>query len=123
MITITPLDKVGEDDRGATFIFDNARTGQLIVAHRKAGSVSGRHYHKGTSPYKNPEKILLMRGEATLNWKFVLGSESGSEHVVGPSMIDIAPNVWHEVVALTDFVMLELNSLEDGNRDTYRLDS
>jgi len=127
MITITPIEQVGEDERGATFVFDNDRHGQFIVAHRKAGSASGRHYHKGVSPNKNPEKLILMQGTIEVNWRNIEGAlregaqETGSITGSGPALVVIPAGVWHEVMAVTDFVMLELNALADGQGDTYKL--
>jgi quercetin dioxygenase-like cupin family protein len=121
MITITPLELAGQDERGGTYVFDTDRSGQLIVAHRKAGSASGRHYHKGVSANKNPEKLILMKGEVEVNWKNMLGEQQGSARATGPALIVIPANLWHEVIALTDFVMLELNALKDGHGDTFRL--
>ncbi len=47
MITISPLDPVGTDLRGYTYEYFHERYGHHLIAFRKAGSVSGRHYHKG----------------------------------------------------------------------------
>ncbi|HSC52318.1 MAG TPA: hypothetical protein VLC98_01765 [Phnomibacter sp.] len=121
MVQVIPLDKIGEHDRGATFVFDNDRTGQFVVANRKAGSANGRHYHKGVHAYKRPEKLVLMHGEAVLNWRNMQGEEQGSEIVKAPAIMIIPELIWHEVVAITDFVMLELNALEAGKDDTYTL--
>jgi hypothetical protein len=128
MVTIQPLEQIGQDERGETFFFDTDRSGQFIVAHRKEGTVNGRHYHKGSNPNKNPEELILMKGTIQVNWKKMPGaesgvpSESGSIRGIGPARIVIPANVWHEIIALTDFVMLELNSAADGRNDTYRSD-
>jgi hypothetical protein len=122
MIEIIPLTKIGEDERGSTHIFETDRTGEFIFSFRKAGSLSGRHYHKGLSPNKNPEKIILVKGEVTLNWFNVVGNEKGSEKIIGPSLVYIYPFTWHELVADTDFVVFEMNALSDGQGDTFRLD-
>jgi hypothetical protein len=122
MIEIIPLTKIGEDERGTTHIFETDRTGEFIFSFRKAGSLSGRHYHKGLSPNKNPEKIILVKGEVTLNWFNVAGDERGSEKIIGPSLVYIHAFIWHELVAVTDFVVFEMNALADGQGDTYRLD-
>ncbi|SJZ83346.1 hypothetical protein [Sediminibacterium ginsengisoli] len=121
MISIIPVEKAGEDERGSTHFFENDRTGQFIVAYRKQGSASGRHYHKGLSANKNPEKIILMQGEVTLNWFNVQGEEKGTEKIKAPALIAIEPYAWHEVIAETDIMILELNSFEDGNMDTFRV--
>lgn len=122
MITITTLSKIGEDERGATHYFNTNRTGEFIVAYRKAGSVSGKHYHKGIASKKNPEKIIIMQGQAHLNWFEVNGNRSGVEKIIAPAMVEIAPWAWHEVVADTDIIVFELNGLEDAKEDTFKVD-
>jgi hypothetical protein len=121
MVEIIPIAKIGEDERGATHYFDTDRTGQFIIAYRKAGSSSGRHYHKGIAAKKNPEKIIIMKGSATLHWYDVRGGAKGSEKVTAPVMIQIHPWAWHELIADTDIVVFELNGLEDGREDTFRV--
>ncbi len=121
MIEIIPIKKIGEDERGATHYFDTDRTGQFIIAYRKAGTASGRHYHKGTAPTKNPEQIIIMTGEATINWYDVRGESKGSVKVSAPVQINVQPWAWHEVIADTDIVVFELNGLEDAKDDTFRI--
>lgn len=123
MVTVTQVDKIGEDARGATHYFTTDRTGEFIIAYRKAGSASGRHYHKGTAVQKNPEQLVLMSGSCTINW-FDVRDElvSGSCKAEAPARIVIQPWAWHEVIADTDMVMFELNSLESGKEDTFRLE-
>lgn len=122
MVEIISVDKIGEDERGATHYFDTDRTGQFIIAYRKQGSISGRHYHKGTAPTKNPEQLILMLGEATVNWFDVQGNDKGSIQVKAPAKIFIQPWAWHEVIADTDIIMFELNGLEDAKDDTFRIE-
>jgi dTDP-4-dehydrorhamnose 3,5-epimerase-like enzyme len=119
MVTVEPLALIGSDERGATFVFDNDRTGQFIVVHRKKGSISGRQFHKGRTAHKNPEKLLIMQGTARLNWRDTRSEATGSALVEGPAMVQVPAYVWHELVAETDFVMLELNALADGQGDTF----
>ena len=122
MIQVIPLHQIGADERGSTFTFEMDRTGEFILGFRKPGSSSGRHYHKGRSPYKNPEKFMLMQGEATVNWCNVKGTEKGSIKIAAPVMVYFDPWIWHEIVAVTDMVFYELNSLADGRDDTFRLE-
>lgn len=122
MVEVIQVDKIGEDERGATHYFDTDRTGQFIIAYRKTGSISGRHYHKGTAPTKNPEQLILMGGEATLNWFDVRSDAKGSIQVKAPAKIIIQPWAWHEVIANTDMIMFELNGLEDAKDDTFRIE-
>jgi hypothetical protein len=122
MIEIIPIKKIAEDQRGATHYFDTDRTGQFIIGYRKAGSVSARHYHKGIMPGKNPEQVIIMSGEATVNWFDINGDAKGTDKLVAPSMLVVHPFTWHEVIADTDIVMFELNALEDGKQDVFQLD-
>ncbi len=123
MISVTQLNKIGEDERGATHYFSTDRTGEFIVAYRKAGSASGRHYHKGIAPHKNPEQIIIMQGEAIISWFDTRNghhAQRESIQVQAPAMIEIAPWAWHEVLAVTDIIVFELNGLEDAKHDTFR---
>ena len=121
MIKVIPISKIGEDERGATHFFDTDRTGQFIIAYRKKGSASGQHYHKGTAKLKDPEKIIIMQGIATLNWHDIRSDKKGVEKIVAPAMIEIEPWAWHEVIAETDIIVFELNGLEDAKHDTFKL--
>jgi hypothetical protein len=122
MIEIIPVAQVAVDERGATHYFNTDRTGEFIIGYRKAGSVSANHYHKGIAPGKNPEKVILMSGEATVNWFDINGEAKGSGKMVAPAMLIVHPYTWHEVIADTDIVMFELNALADGRLDVFRLD-
>jgi hypothetical protein len=122
MVTVIPIAIAGEDERGATHYFDTDRTGEFIIAYRKKGSVSGKHYHKGTAPHKNPEQIIIMQGEATVNWFNVRGEEKGSIQVKAPCRVHIEPWAWHEVVADTDIIVFELNALNAASNDTFRIE-
>jgi hypothetical protein len=122
MVTIQVIEKIGEDERGSTHIFNTNRTGQFIIGYRKSGTISGNEYHKGLSPYKNPEELILMNGEATLDWKNINGTEQGTEKLIAPCKVIIPSWIWHKLVALTDIVVFELNALADGQGDTFKID-
>jgi hypothetical protein len=54
--------------------------------YRKKGAVSAKHYHKGLSVGKNPEKLILFSGEITINWFDVRNKEiKGTEKVTAPA--------------------------------------
>jgi hypothetical protein len=91
------------------------------LVYRNAGTASGNHYHKGVSPGKNPEDMLLMQGSATLHWKDLNTNHEEKVELIAPVRVLIQANVWHELTAITDIVFVELNSLADGSEDTYRL--
>jgi hypothetical protein len=122
MVEVTTIPKIAEDDRGPTHYFDTDRSTQFVCGYRKKGAVSARHYHKGLSVGKNPEKLILFSGEITIYWFDVRNPEiKGTEKVIAPAMVTVYPFAWHEVIADTDMIFLELNTLEDGTKDTFRI--
>ena len=120
-VSVSKIDVKAIDDRGALHHFSTDRTGEFLLVYRKAGTISGQHYHKGKSPGKNPEEMLLVQGSITMNWKNLETNVSDTITIEAPSRVIIEANVWHEVKALTDIIFIELNSLVDGSEDTYRL--
>ena len=120
-VTISPIELKAADNRGSLHYFNTDRTGEFLLVYRNAGSVSGQHYHKGLSNGKNPEDMLLVKGSATLNWKDLITNQTEMVELSAPVRVLIQANVWHELIAITDIVFVELNSLADGSEDTYRL--
>ena len=119
MIIITPLDKVGSDERGYTYEYFHERYGRHLICFRKAGSLSGGHYHKGISLTKNPEIIILAHGILNLHYRNVNTSEILQQQVEGPVKIEIPAYVWHQFVAISDCCFIELGSLSEHKADTF----
>lgn len=122
MIKVTPIIPGGQDERGYTAEFENKRTGTHLIVYRKAGTVSGRHYHKGLSGTKNPEVLLLLSGTCTVNWKHIEDDSISSEEYTAPVMFEIPPLIWHEIIPATDYTFIEQNSIDEHVADTFRLD-
>ena len=120
-VQIITIDVKAADERGALHFFSTDRTGEFLLVYRNAGSVSGQHYHKGASQGKNPEDMLLVQGKAALKWINLDTKEEKTVELIAPTRVKIPANYWHELVAITDIVFIELNSLQDGSEDTYRL--
>jgi quercetin dioxygenase-like cupin family protein len=120
-VSVSIIDVKAIDERGALHYFSTNRTGEFLLVYRKAGSISGQHYHKGKSVGKNPEEMLLLQGSITMNWKNLETNITDTITIEAPSRVIIEANVWHEVKALTDIIFIELNSLAEGSEDTYRL--
>lgn len=121
-VNITPLTVYAEHERGKTLLFDNQRTGEFILGYRVKDSISGRHYHKGIADYKNPEMLILISGSIQLK-TIELDTKNEQTVIVNePSLIEIPAMVWHEVLALTDCVFLETNSIKDCEDDTHKLE-
>lgn len=120
-VLIISIDMKAADERGALHYFSTDRTGEFLLVYRNAGSVSGQHYHKGLTKGKNPEDMLLVQGKAQLRWVNLETKEENTTELNAPIRVKIPANYWHELIAITDVVYLELNSLQDGSEDTYRL--
>ncbi len=116
---ITPLAISGSDERGFTSEYLHERSGKQLIVFRKAGTVSGRHYHKGISATKNPEIFIVLHGTATINWRNINDTEIQSATVTAPVKLEIPPYTWHELIANTDCTCLELNSIAEHVADTF----
>jgi dTDP-4-dehydrorhamnose 3,5-epimerase-like enzyme len=122
MVEVISVPKIAEDERGATHYFDTDRSGQFVVGYRKAGTHNAKHYHKGEAKNKNPEIIIILQGEVTIHWFDVRNTEiKGTCKAIAPAMVTVQAWAWHEVIADTDIIVLELNALADGKEDTYRI--
>lgn len=121
-IQVFPLSLINQDARGFTFQIENERNGNFILAYRKAGSSSGRHYHIGKSKNKNPEILYLLSGEATIRWRRLEDNVNQQIKVVSPAKVVIPVNIWHELVPVTDCSFWEMNSLEDVQNDSVRIE-
>ena len=121
-VEIESITKIGENDSGSTFELEDLSSLGNLLAFRNKGSISGNHYHKGVSPSKNPEKLVLISGEIQLTTKNIESLEVDETTVKAPALIKIYPNIVHTVEALTAITFMEFNSLEDHKKDTFYLD-
>jgi hypothetical protein len=123
MIKVEPLITQMQNERGTNYSYMHDRNGTQLLIFRNAGSISGRHYHKGFSSTKNPEILMLLSGKCTLNCFHIETHEKISIDIDFPAKIYISALVWHEVIALTDICMIEMNSIEEHISDTFYLNS
>jgi len=119
-VEIQSLEMIGQNGFGKTMKIDLNQKAEGLLAYRKAGSVSGRHFHKGQSAGKSPEKLALVSGVARLKCHNLTTREHEEYHLRSPLMVQISPMVWHELTALTDIVFVEMNSIEEHAQDTFR---
>lgn len=121
-VKVLSLSLINEDERGATFEIENDRTGNYILAFRKAGSSSGRHYHTGKSPHKDPEILYILSGEVVVRWRRIDEKEIKEIKITSPAKVEIAINIWHELIPLSDCSFWEMNSLNDVKNDSIRVE-
>ena len=120
-VKITKFNFLSADERGSTLEFPLERMGNSLFAFRKEGTLSGNHYHKGIENNKNPEILWVLQGELKLRYKHVEDDNWEERLIIGPSKVEIFPNIIHVLEGLTDFFMLELNSLEQHVNDTFKI--
>ena len=119
-ITITPINKLGEDQRGATYDFKLRDVSDFIFIYRKQGSLSGNTYHEGKNRGTNPKTFVLLQGTIELSYREI-GTEQVEQIVIEqPSIIEVQPMVTHAVKALSDYYILENNSIADIQQDRFR---
>jgi len=122
-VEIIELELVKKQERGSIFQFENRDSSKLILVKRKKGTVSGAHYHTGKSPMKDPETVVFLDGEFELILKNVKTKEESKQTYNRPIMFKLAPFIYHKIVALTDIVLLDMNSIDDDKDDTIKGDS
>ncbi|MCK7554613.1 hypothetical protein MKQ70_06185 [Chitinophaga sedimenti] len=120
-IKISALELLGSDDRGANYNWDCNRIGTFMMCTRKAGSTSGQHYHEGKSGNKNPEIQFLVTGTVKIHYCGIHEKVIKVAVATAPARIEIPILLWHEVEAVTDCVLMEMNSLQDVQQDSVRI--
>lgn len=78
-----------------------------VILKLKKGAVAGEHYHKGTSKLKNPEVLVQICGKAEYFFKDIKTGKSEKLLVESPNIIKIKPNIYHEMRAIEDIILLE----------------
>ncbi len=116
IIQLTPFHT---DDRGFNCEYVQDRKGVQMLVYSKPGAIRGGHYHKGISPTKNPEIIVLLSGVCTIHWQHKDSAQSETQMVTGPVRIEIPPYTWHRFVFETESIMFEMNSLAEHAADTF----
>ncbi len=80
---------VKEDDRGARYDL-----GIIKLVIRKAGTISADHKHpEGEVDYFISDRVRLTIGEE-------------SQIINAPAKVNVPPNVYHKIEAITDFILL-----------------
>jgi len=118
-VKIINLDLVKSDDRGSIFQFQNRDSSKLLLVKRKKGTVSGGHYHTGKNKMKDPETVIVLDGRFEISLKDLKTLKELRKTYDTPKMFKIDPYIFHEIRALTDIVLLDMNSIDDDD-DTVR---
>ena len=120
-VNIINLETVKEDNRGKIFQFENRNSSKLLLIKRNKGSISGGHYHTGKNSMKDPETLVFIEGEAQIIQRNVRTKEELTIRQKEPAMFKLDPYIYHKIIALTDIIMMDMNSIKDDN-DTIKGD-
>ena len=111
-------------NKGATYEWCKGQeTRQLTLCYRKAGVISGNHFHTGKDVSKNPERVLLISGKINL---ITYDGEETIEQIVEKeaSEITIEPNILHSYISLNDSIFIEqrLSIFDPEDTDAFPAD-
>lgn len=118
---IIELESVREDERGAIFQFESRNSPKMLLVKRNKGTISGAHYHTGKAQLKNPETVVLLYGEAEFILKNLKTGEELKKVYKKPVMMKLDPYVYHEIRAISDIVLIDMNTIE-ADEDTIKGD-
>ncbi len=125
LINIEKSSILKNDERGISYDFSTRQSGYFIVIHRKRGTISGKHYHKGEMVSKAPEIIYLVSGDIKLTARDIKTGEQEVFDLSEGVKIEIPPNMYHELEAKTDIIFLELltdkKDFEKYKSDTVKI--
>lgn len=119
MYELIALKELSSNENGSTHEFAAIQSEGYLLASRKAGTLSGNHYHKGECLAKNPESLVLVQGKVKLSVKALATGYHEERVIDAPMIIRIKPKVIHTLEALTDIIFLEFNSIAEHLADTY----
>lgn len=112
-VKIIDLDLVKSDEKGDMFEFENRNAPSMILIKRKKGTMSGAHYHTDENEWKNPETVILIEGKIELHLKNVKTGEEFKQVYDKPTKFKIDPFIYHAIKALTDIILIDMNSVKD----------
>ena len=120
-VKISKFNQIGEDERGITAAFKLPRQqADFLFFTRKADSLSGDTYHEGKNSGTNPKTFVLVSGKILLSHRKVGTSNKMSSEIIAPALIEVAPYIVHNIVALEDSTFLECNSAADLTNDKIK---
>lgn len=108
------------DPKGNVWNWNQNNRFAVTVLERKAGVKFGGHYHIGTDPSKNPERIFIAKGKI----KAIFQTHEGyREEIIleqGQEVL-IAPHIRHAFLALEDCIVLEfrISWYDKNSSDTH----
>lgn len=116
-VKIIKIKSFMKSNESIKYEFSSRETSDYILIKGKKGGVFGEHWHEGKVRSKSPETLLLIKGKVKLSVRYIKTKKTQQKIVKSPSIIQIFPFWYHELIALTDIILLEFGSLKDHKAD------
>lgn len=119
-VEIVALKPVKRDKRGAIFQVENKVVEHFILVKRRKGTVSAGHCHTGKIKDRFPKLVLVADGRVEALFRNVRTGQELKKIFTKPVLLKIGPFVHHEVYALTDIVLIDINPTDYYKNDTVK---
>ncbi|MCT4617550.1 MAG: hypothetical protein N4A38_05075 [Candidatus Gracilibacteria bacterium] len=120
-VVIEGLSLAKENEKMNILDFSSGDRNDFMLIKQNAGTVSGKHYHNGIEKNKNPEITLVISGKFELFCRDIKTQEEEKFLVTENTKISIYPEIYHEVRAISDIILLEYVSMAQAKNDTVKL--
>lgn len=122
-VVIEKLELDKENEKGSILSFSSDDRTDFMLIKKKAWTVAWKHYHTWVEKNKNPEITLVVSGKFELYCRDLDTQEEISFIIDENTKISIYPNVYHEIRAITNIVLLEYVWFHQALNDTIKLDN
>lgn len=109
-VKIFKLENEKNDEKGVSYKIKNIFSESINLYYRNSNVISGKHYHNGNNPFKNPEKLILIKGKCELYCKNLDTQEEEKFQIEAPIIWHISPRIYHEVRIIEDCIYIEPGS-------------
>lgn len=120
-VEIIELNKVKDSDKWPIFEFENRDAEKMLLIKRKKWTVSWNHYHTWKVKWKNPEIFIILDWECEIHLINVKTKEEFRKIYKIPVMFKVSPYIIHKITALTDIILIDMNSFGD-DKDTIKVE-
>jgi hypothetical protein len=112
-VEIIDIDLIKKDKKGLFYEFENRDAKSMLLIKRYKWTISWDHYHTDENKWKNPETIILVSGKIELELKNIKTGEKFKQIFNKPTKFKIKSYIYHAIKALTDIIIIDMNSLKD----------
>lgn len=120
-VVIEGLSLAKENEKMNILDFSSWDRNDFMLIKQNAWTVSWKHYHNWIEKNKNPEITLVISWKFELFCRDIKTQEEEKFLVTENTKISIYPEIYHEVRAISDIILLEYVSMAQAKNDTVKL--